>query len=803
MAKNPKRVIVLGGGPAALTAAYHLIIREPGKYEITVYETSWRLGGKTASGRGDSGQIEEHGMHVLFGCYHNAFDLMHDCYDRLTKECQVDETQHKFRHFFEAVEARHFGMIGDDRFEGQDHWLPWPIQFASNAGVPGDPPLPSLYSLACTVVQLVVHVLFGARALRGFQRVFAPLIGYKRRLPMKARRLPDGARERRPAAMGPLTTRCLLRVAEHVLDNGTIIGRLFERCVKLAHGVIQRTKRLNNVRLLRRGAVGTLWTVFDFAGACLKGIIKHGVLVNARRRRADPRANDPGAAWGSYDRIDRWDFREWLGLCGAAPETQASPLVRMVYDAAFSYKDGGRTNLRTGRLDGAEMGAGSLLRIMVLMAFTYKHAFYFKMRAGMGDIIAAPLFEVLRQHGVRFKFFHRLTGVKVGTDANGRPRIDEVTIDELARIRAGESYEPLRVVGSLLTWPSRPDPALIEPADYEDACNADRYLYAPRNKPTTHTLRAGEDFETVILGVPPACLPYVCADLIDEGRRIRSASPKTTDPRARWAFVEALGTTQTIALQLWFKLSLRDLGWRDSPPLLSLFYDPLNTWCDMGQTLAQEPWPDGARPRSVAYFCGPLPDEVALPSPAALRAAGAAELAKLRARFEDQREAAIAKLLDLLDQLLPNVAGTAGQTRPRFNWSVLLDPEHRTGPDRLAAQYRRVNYEPSERCTLALPGQTDTRIPAGDTGYGNLVVTGDWIRNGIHAACFEGAVQSGIRAARAVSDRPSLYPIKAEQLLNTDPSPGGGAAGQPSRPADGGRRPVPRPPSPAEERLET
>jgi uncharacterized protein with NAD-binding domain and iron-sulfur cluster len=795
MSAKTKRVIVLGGGPAALAAAYHLTMREPGTYDITVYETSWRLGGKTASGRGDSGRIEEHGLHVLFGCYHNAFDLMHDCYDRLTTECGIPGERHKFRHFFDAVEARHFGMIGDDRFEGQDYWLPWPIQFASNAGVPGDPPLPSLYSLLCTFMQLLVHLFLGARGLRAFQRVFAPLIGYKRELPKRRRRLPTGEEESRASAVGPITTRALLRIVEHVLDERTIAGRIFKGLAWFGHGVVRRARGLNNIRLLRRGAVGTWWTVLDFSLAALKGIIEHGVLIGTRRE-GDPRLGDPDAAWGSYDRIDRWDFREWLGRFGAAPETQASPIVRMIYDAAFSYRDGGRSNPKTGRLDGAEMGAGTVLRIMFLMAFTYKHAFYFKMRAGMGDIIAAPLYEVLRRSNVRFKFFHRLTDLKIGEDAAGRPQISEVKIAELARTRDAREYSPLKVVGSLLTWPSQPDRDQIVKEDYEDACNADRYLHARARAPVESVLRAGDDFDAVILGIPPACLPYVCGDLIRAGESAaRIGGP--ADPRSRWAAVKSLGTVQTVALQLWFKLSLRDLGWRDSPPLLSLFYDPLNTWCDMGQTLPQEPWPDAERPRSVAYFCGPLPDRIIFPDPGALRAASPDEVARLRALLEAQGDEGIDRLLQTLDQLLPNVAGPSEQDLPQFNWSLLLDPQHRKGRARLAAQYRRINFEPSERCTLALPGETETRIPADDTGYANLVVTGDWIRNGVHAACFEGAVQAGIRAARAVSADPHLYPIKAEQLLNVDfGSLRRGTEVSPRPPARRSRRP------PAESRLE-
>ncbi len=36
---------------------------------ITVYQRGWRLGGKGASSRGRHGRIEEHGLHLLLGCY--------------------------------------------------------------------------------------------------------------------------------------------------------------------------------------------------------------------------------------------------------------------------------------------------------------------------------------------------------------------------------------------------------------------------------------------------------------------------------------------------------------------------------------------------------------------------------------------------------------------------------------------------------------------------------------------------------------------------------------------------------------
>src|SRR5690349_12776082 len=65
-----ERVAVLGGGPAALAAAFALSAPElEDRFEVTVYQAGWRLGGKCASGRNleERGRIEEHGLHVWFG----------------------------------------------------------------------------------------------------------------------------------------------------------------------------------------------------------------------------------------------------------------------------------------------------------------------------------------------------------------------------------------------------------------------------------------------------------------------------------------------------------------------------------------------------------------------------------------------------------------------------------------------------------------------------------------------------------------------------------------------------------------
>jgi uncharacterized protein with NAD-binding domain and iron-sulfur cluster len=83
------KVAVLGGGCGAMAAAFELTATEElrQKYEITVYQQGWRLGGKGASGRNSRyGQrIEEHGLHMWMGFYENAFSVIRRCFEEWQK----------------------------------------------------------------------------------------------------------------------------------------------------------------------------------------------------------------------------------------------------------------------------------------------------------------------------------------------------------------------------------------------------------------------------------------------------------------------------------------------------------------------------------------------------------------------------------------------------------------------------------------------------------------------------------------------------------------------------------------------
>ena len=70
-----------------IAAAFELTRPEQqGRYQVTVYQLGWRLGGKGASGRGPADRIEEHGLHLWMGFYENAFRLMRDCYAELGRD---------------------------------------------------------------------------------------------------------------------------------------------------------------------------------------------------------------------------------------------------------------------------------------------------------------------------------------------------------------------------------------------------------------------------------------------------------------------------------------------------------------------------------------------------------------------------------------------------------------------------------------------------------------------------------------------------------------------------------------------
>lgn len=677
------RIAILGGGPSALTCAWYLTSHRAlrDKYEVTIYTMGWKLGGKGSSGRGDYGRIQEHGLHVLFGSYHSFFRTMRACYDELDRP-----PGHPLATWRDAFKPHDFGVV-EDEFDGV--WRPWLITFPRNSAVPGDrgTALSSSEYLSMAI-QSLMELLFGWRALHEINEsssVFATSL--------------------RPNDGPDLPVRAALALVREVLS--------------LAHGLAHGADRIGINRLVRalRALIWPamrrlsqinyrthrFWLAVDFLTAFLGGLIDDGVLED-----------------GGFAAIDDLDFRAWLQKHGAHEDTLQSPWARTIYDAAFAYAGGDPHTQRV---------AAGVAAHLLLGFGMYRESMYFKMQAGMGDAVFAPLYLMLKQRGVRFEFFHKVESLHLD---DTKRRIERVRVTRQVELQDNQrEYQPLVDINGLECWPAEPLYEQIKDAGALAGVDLESYYQRSPNG-SERDLVAGQHFDRLVFAIPIGAVPFLCRELLDHSERWREMTEHVT-------------SVQTVSFQTWTKKDLAALGWPYPSPLLSLYVEPLNTWADMSQVIDREAWPEHLAPRTISYYTGPQPGPKFAPEPHE-------EPDFERTQYDRAKELALEYLRTSLTTLMPDAA--ASTDGPAMNWNLLVDPQNRKGEARFDAQYWRSNCGPSERCTLANPGSIQHRMEAGDTGYDNLTVTGDWIDNGIYAACMEGAFNSGILAARALCGWP-------------------------------------------------
>lgn len=712
---SPVKVAIIGGGCAAMAAAFELSAAEHrGRYEVTVYQLGWRLGGKGASGRGPAARIEEHGLHLWMGWYENAFRMMRACYAELARDkatCPVAD-------WTDAFDPLPLVGVTDPLPGGG--WQPWLGILPPTSGLPGDP---DGTPRAWTVRDYVVRTAELLRTL--LQTMWTPADGE----PSIAAQLSELAARaaRDPANLGGAIQR-LLQLGEIAGLTGLVQAAATlemalgssdgprDAMLRLVDEISSRARALLEERLSQDLATRRVWQVIDLTLATLRGELRFGILT-------DPRG---------FDAIDEYDCREWLLLNGAAQSSVDSGFVRGLYDLGFSYEDGDTARPR--------ISAGQSLRAMVRAFFTYRGAFFWRMRAGMGDVVFAPFYEVLQRRGVRFEFFHRLENVAIAGNGQGSepPHVAALEFDVQAVMRDG-AYRPLVDVGGVPCWPAEPDWAQLVDGDELRRDGREFELHADRRRVGSRTLQVGRDFDLVVLAVGLGAVPHVCSEIV------------ARDPRWR-AMVDHVKTVATQAFQVWLSEDMEQLGWPHGAVAVSGFVEPFDTWADMRHLLPREDW--NGRARALGYFCSVLPDaDVAATGGAVTPQAVAAIRAQVRHDAE--------RFLDRdVGHLWPRaVAGG------RFRWGLLVDgrsDEHdgRTaGPERFASQFWTANVSPTDRYTLSLPGSTQYRISPLDRTYDNLTVAGDWTACGFNAGCVEAAVMSGRLAAHAISLRPALEEI--------------------------------------------
>jgi len=722
---SPKKVVILGGGVASLITAYELT-RTPElrrRHTLTVYQHGHRLGGKCASSINpeQAQRIEEHGLHILFGFYENVFRVLRECYAELGRPAGSPLATWK-----EAVFPQHLVVMPE--LAGGRHEF-WPLYCPANDEVPGDgaavdDPWRYLLRLADWIHFLVKQW--------GTVRPDEYPTDWPEPLREESTPLQEGALR--------VLIRRLVQPRTQGRSSGLMLAELARRLLEsMARQRTQRPEDIGSLGVLLQRSLEWMWSRAGLSAEARRTRMLLDLLLTvARGLVADGLLSSP-PRWFS---IDGEDSQAWLLRHGAHPETARGPLVQSLLMATFHTHE--------------PMGAGTFVHMLLRLMCSYKGAPLYRLRAGMGETLIAPLYEVLQRRGVRFEFFHSVRGLELSAD---RHRVARVALERQATVREG-TYQPLVDVDGLPCWPSRPRyEQLVEGEALRAGGHDLENWWDGWPGVGAVTLEEGRDFDTVVLGMSLGVLPETCRELVND----------PDNPRFR-QMVERVRTTATQAAQLWMTKDLTGLGWNGSrgpqPPLVLPYAPPFEAWSDMTYLLSRERWPVKDAPRHLAYLCSTQPDEEPVPP----RGEGQGYVERQRRRL---RTSLTGWLHQHATRMWPGTARPEGQG---FDWRCLVDPQGRTGEERLGAQFWCTPPHPSDRYVLSVPGSSAWRLRADESGYDNLLLAGDWTLTALSLGCLEAAALSGFAAARALEpscrraagdwlpERPRPTPVARERL---------------------------------------
>ncbi|WP_277184237.1 NAD(P)-binding protein, partial [Caballeronia sp. BR00000012568055] len=693
---RPEKIAILGGGPGAMAAAYYLT-DDPGwrdRYEITVYQMGWRLGGKCASGRNaDMGQrIEEHGLHLWFGFYNNGFDLMRKAYSALDRAPGMPLAT------LEDAFKPHNLIVVTELIK--DEYKFWPLLLPIKPGVPGGHHGELTFAGIAATLTAWIHQWIEHLNLHLIEVVH--------------NNFKEGVHHIESIADGVMGFFRRLKDSFHLWTPGS------------------RDMVIDELQALRASVFDTVHDYLDEDDPTRHLFICIDLAVTALiGMHADH------VMFRNFDVINDIDFRDWLLKHGANPDYSVdSALVRALYDLTFAYEDGDtqRPNIE----------AGTMLRGLLRLTIDYHGSFIWKMQAGMGDTVFTPLYKVLKQRGVDFKFFQKVDELIPAPDSD---EVMEIVITEQMALAAGQKeYDPLVEVARLDCWPDRPKYELLDPAQGQmlKDSGADLESYFD-DWPTIHSaaahaelpvtrLQRGVDFDTIVCGLPVGALSYVCPKLLERSPALKDASVKVE-------------TTATQAYQMWLSEKLENPGWNhvgaeEEDPVLSSFSEPFDTLTPMNQLLKCETWPEECTPQSVAYFCSPIQ------TPAFTPATRANVITTVTLQVKNH---AIEQLTRQASNFWPGAVVDGA-----FRWDVLISPSNERGALRFDSQYWRANVNPPELYVQSVVGSTAYRITSDGSGFRNLFFAGDWLKTGLNAGCVEAAIMGGMQASRAISGHPAV-----------------------------------------------
>lgn len=721
-----KRIAILGGGVASLTSAFWLTSYPGWKddWEIDVYQLGWRLGGKCASGRNAKmhQRIEEHGLHIFLGFYDNAFHTLQKVYAELGRG--PDEPLATWQAAWKKQSLVVF-MEKRPGPHGSVRWEPWPVDFPENDAVPGHGGAwPSGWDYVKLIVDGIRKLLASVGLLPEMRvEIVDRLVG---EVLTTTQSHPGNSGDLRVMELLGSAASKLFDVfqdgVEFVAGLTTIDDQLIYAAKRLAaeigsaaladsrHTAVRRMLRQLRDWVWKRvaelveddAALRRVFMAIDIGTAIATGMIEDDLIG------AEP----------YWPKLDNEGFRDWARRHGATELSLYSAPIEAAYALAFGEE--------------TELGAGTTIHGILRLVFGYKGAIFWEMQAGMGDTLFTPLYEVLRRRGVRFHFFHRVDRLETSADGT---RVAKVHIGRQIATKGGAPYQPLVDVKGLACWPSEPHFDQLEGGDALEASGQDLEDWWTTWQDTggALVLEDGKDYDHVILGTTVASFPYIAKDVMAASPRFRATAEKIT-------------TTQTQALQLWFRPDLRGLGWPGPKPIVGGYALWMDTWADLSHLLAREDWPAGKVPGNLAYLVSRLVDDEPMPP-----RSDHGYTARQRERV---RQNVLTWLRTQVRPLWP--LATQSHDPHALNWYFLVDLLERDGEARLDAQYIRATVNPSERYVLSEPGTTKYRLRADETGLANLSHVGDHTFTVLNAGCVEAAVMSGMNAAQALCGHPHV-----------------------------------------------
>jgi uncharacterized protein with NAD-binding domain and iron-sulfur cluster len=698
-----KRIAILGGGIGSLVTA-HYLTRTPelrAKHDVTLYQMGWRLGGKCASGRsmipGEGKRIEEHGLHLWFGFYQNAFRTVQELYAR--KPVRADDRLVTWRDGFRPCS---YTPIGEDYLGQLDYW---PLVWPRRDGVPGmDDDHPTALGAILGLSSLLKDVLAMLRELTTTTPGFLGKLGELLRA-------------------GETTAMLALLEFLEDLVEGTPLEKLLPKIPGLSKLAIDVRTELQDHASERLGdqSFRRLFSILDIGVTILLGMLdpKYGIL-------------QPDFDL-DLDVIDHIEFRDWLLENGGNEwVVRKSSYLRALYDLPFAYED--------GDIDKPGLGAGTAIRILLRIVLTYEETAFFEMQAGMGEVVIAPFYEVLKQQGVKFEFFKKVTRLELSPNKRW---IQRVHFDRQVDIVGGAEYAPTFREDGVTCWPSEPDYAqIVNGAAIEAQLDAKKSSlesnWCDVPPAGVESIELGVDFDQVVLGIALAAFKKLNGTDVGMCDELLPESPRFA------AMVKGLGVVPTQSFQIWTKESLEGLGWqepREDAPAMNAAPEPYSVWADCSHVIAREPWPAPA-PKGVFYFCGPWKTALVAKS-----RTDASVPANARAEVEASAIDWLEKYVGYMWPLARDPANPNG-----LDWNALHDPTGAVGPARMRSQWIRPNVDPTECVEASLPHTSKLRLKADESGFENLFLAGAWLRTGLNATCVEAAVMSGMDCARAISN---------------------------------------------------